>query len=336
MANDMNKPALPRHLPAVYTPPKPQRRRYAPGRAPIVPPGSVTGRSLTMVITIMAFLACLTAGVVYMINKMAVEWQRKVTGEVTVLVEPDDAGGAARTGDNGVEKRAAEIVKFLSGQIGVREVKLLTVDQSAELVEPWLGQIPAVKELPFPRLIAVTIDSTNAPDMTALRAVLASKFPNSSLDDHRAWQQQIRRVTSSLALGGIALIILVAAATVGIVVSAARSAMSSNKDIVEVLNFVGAEERFIARQFELHFLKVGIKAGAAGAAMAAAVFFFMPLFADFMSGSGTQAEFRRLFGSGKLDLYGYASLLLVVFVIAAICQITSRYGVRHILNAQNQ
>ena len=130
--------------------------------------------------------------------------------------------------------------------------------------------------------------------------------------------------------------VLVAAATVGIVVSAARSAMSSNKDIVEVLNFVGAEERFIARQFELHFLKLGIKAGLTGAAAAALVFFLMPLVADFMSGAGAQAEFRRLFGTGHLDIYGYAALALVVVAIAAICQITSRYGVRHILNAQNQ
>ncbi len=328
MASTMNRPALDRHLPAVYKPPKPQRR-YAPGKAPIVPPGSVTGRSLIMVIGIMAFLACLTTGVVYMINKMAVEWQRKVTGEVTVLVEPD----GARTE---VEKRAGEIVEFLSRQIGVRDVKLLTLEESAELVEPWLGQIPAVKELPFPRLIAVNIDNANAPDMAALRAALATKFSGASLDDHRAWQQQIRRVTGSLALGGILLIVLVAAATVGIVVSAARSAMSSNKDIVEVLNFVGAEERFIARQFELHFLKLGIKAGLTGAAAAAMVFFLMPLIADFMSGTGAQAEFRRLFGTGRLDLYGYGALALVVVAIAAICQITSRYGVRHILNAQNR
>src|SRR5262245_33220756 len=43
----------------------------APASAPIVPAGSVTGRSLTLVITIMCFLACLTAGSVYMMNQSA-------------------------------------------------------------------------------------------------------------------------------------------------------------------------------------------------------------------------------------------------------------------------
>jgi hypothetical protein len=51
----------------------PRSRRNEPGQtnAPIVPAGSVTGRSLTLVITIMCFLACLTAGAVYMMNQSA-------------------------------------------------------------------------------------------------------------------------------------------------------------------------------------------------------------------------------------------------------------------------
>ena len=59
--------------PDTQTPPPPQRREVrAPARAkrpprkqtstPVVPPDSVTGRSLTLVISIMCFLACLTAG----------------------------------------------------------------------------------------------------------------------------------------------------------------------------------------------------------------------------------------------------------------------------------
>ena len=324
----MNNQALDRRLPAVMQPQQP-KRRFAPGKAPIVPPGSVTGRSLTVVIAIMGFLACLTAGAVYMINQSASEWLRDVGSEVTVQIKPDG------TVDE-VEKRAQEVVKFLTGQIGVRDVQLLTLDQSAELVEPWLGQIAAVKELPLPRLIAVQVDRDNPPDLTTLRAVLTSKYPAAALDDHRAWQQQIRRVTGSLALGGIAVIVLMAAATIAVVVSAARSAMASNREIIEVLNFVGAEERFIARQFELHFLILGIRAGIGGALAAALVFFTLPIITEYLSGAATHAEICRLVGTGRLDIFGYSSLLIIVVAIAAICQMTSRFGVRRILNAQNQ
>jgi cell division transport system permease protein len=324
----MNNQALDNRLPAVFQP-EPPKRRFAPGKAPIVPPGSVTGRSLTVVIAIMGFLACLTAGAVYMINQSASAWLRDIASEVTVQVRPE--GTSAE-----VDAQAKEIAKFLSGQIGIGNVQLLTIDQSAELVEPWLGQVSAVKDLPLPRLIAVEIARDNPPDIETLRAALTSKYPAATIDDHRAWQQQIRRVTASLALGGMAVIVLMAAATVGIVVSAARSAIASNREIVEVLNFVGAEEKFIARQFELHFFKVGIKAGIVGAVAAGFVFFCLPILTEFLSGAATHAEIRRLIGTGRLDWLGYVSLLLVVVVIAAICLVTSRFGVRRILNAQNQ
>lgn len=305
------------------------KKRFPSGKPPIVPPGSVTGRALVWVIAIMGFLSSLTAGSVYMIDDSRRAWLSDVSSEVTVEVMPEGTFEE-------VDQRAQQITNFLTGQNGVRNVQLITTEQSAELVKPWLGQVSAIDDLPFPRLIAVELDIDDPPDITTMRAALQSKFPTAQLDDHRAWQQQIRRVTGSLALAGIMVMVLMAAATVGIIVSAARSAIASNKDIVEVLNFVGAEEKFIARQFELHFLKVGIKAGIVGAIGAALVFFTLPVMTDILSGAATDTEIRRLIGTGRMDVQGYLSLLIVVVVIAAICSLTSRIGVRRILNVQNQ
>src|SRR4051812_48442895 len=63
--------------------PRTRSRRGDPSQttAPIVPAGSVTGRSLTLVITIMCFLACLTAGAVYMMNQSASAWLRDIASE---------------------------------------------------------------------------------------------------------------------------------------------------------------------------------------------------------------------------------------------------------------
>lgn len=323
----MNRHAPANRLPAIART-ETSRKRFPSRKAPIVPPGSVTGRALIWVIAIMGFLTSLTAGAVYMIDDSRRAWVSDVSSEVTVEVKPEGTKAD-------VDKSAQQITDFLTGQNGVSSVRLLTTDQSAELVEPWLGQVSAIADLPFPRLIAVELDLDDPPDITTLRAALQRKFPIARLDDHRAWQQQIRRVTGSLALAGIATMMLMGAATVGIIVSAARSAIASNKDIVEVLNFVGAEEKFIARQFELHFLKVGIKAGIVGAVGAGLVFFTLPVITDFLSGVATDTEIRRLVGTGRMDAVGYLSLSFVVVIIAAICSFTSRIGVRRILNAQN-
>src|SRR5690606_39350439 len=65
----------------------------------------------------------------------------------------------------------------------------------------------------------------NPPDIQALRQTLSRQFRGVILDDHRHWQQQIRTVTRSFALGGLAILLLVAAATTAIIISATRSAI---------------------------------------------------------------------------------------------------------------
>ncbi len=51
-------------------------------------------------------------------------------------------------------------------------------------------------------------------------------------------------------------------------------------------------------------------------------------------GDLTVAEMHRLIGAGGLDATGYLLLGLVVVTIAALCMLTSRFGVFRILNAK--
>lgn len=317
---------------------RPQRRRETFSRngrvdtsgsqGPVVPAGSVTGSSLNLVISIMCFLACLTAGAVYMINLSADAWLRDIASEVTVQVEP-------REGSD-IDKVVDEVANFLRNQKGIASATPLSLEAATELLEPWLGKSDALKSLPVPRLIAVGLDRNAPPDFDGLSQELRTRFTGVTLDDHRQWQTQIRTVTRSLALGGIAILLLVAAATTAIIVSATRSAMASNREIVEVLHFVGATDSFIAREFEKHFLRLGIRAGVVGAGCAMLVFFLMPLVTLLLGGGTmTMVEINRLIGTGTLDAAGYVLVGIVVVVIAALCMLTSRFGVYRILNSQH-
>jgi cell division transport system permease protein len=316
--------------PGAATPRTRSRRGRDPTQtsAPIVPAGSVTGRSLTLVITIMCFLACLTAGAVYMMNQSASAWLRDIASEVTVQVEVRDRPD--------VEKLVTDVSSFLSRQPGIANVRPLSMADAAQLLEPWLGQTEALKTLPVPRLIALELDRQTAPDLDAIRSQMVQQFKGVTLDDHRRWQQQIRTITRSFALGGLAILLLVGAATTAIIVSATKSAMASNREIVEVLHFVGATDRFIAREFERHFLRLGVRAGIVGAIWAMFVFLAMPTVMELLGGGGvTIAELRRLIGIASLDPPGYFLLGIVVLVIASLCMLTSRIGVYRILNSQH-
>ena len=308
-------------------PAEPVRRGKAQANAPIVPAGSVTGRSLTLVIAIMCCLACLTAGAVYMINQSADAWLKDLASEVTVQVSPRDGVD--------IDKTLSDVAAALGQTPGISATRILALEDSTALLEPWLGKSDALRSLPVPRLIAVSIDRDTSPDLPALAKSLTDKFEGVALDDHRQWQRQIRTVTRSLALGGIAILILVAAATTAIIVSATKSSMASNREIVEVLHFVGANDRFIAREFEKHFLRLGIRAGCVGAALAALVFIAMPLVLEVLGGGPIMmAEMHRLIGSGSLDTAGFVLLGIVVVIISALCMLTSRLGVYRILHAK--
>src|SRR5256714_6369911 len=167
------------------------RRRNDPSQttAPIVPAGSVTGRSLTLVITIMCFLACLTAAAVYMMNQSASAWLRDIASEVTVQVEAKE-----RTD---VDKLVADVSNYLSRQPGIASVRAISMADAAQLLEPWLGQTEALQTFPLPRLVAIELDRHTPPDLDVVRTQLGEQFKGVTLDDHRRWQQQIRAITRS-------------------------------------------------------------------------------------------------------------------------------------------
>lgn len=329
-------PAYPADYGLPEPPPAPAQRdlyaarageaEFEPANGPIVPAGSVTGQSLTLVVSIMCFLACLTAGTVYLMNQSASAWLRDIASEVTVQITPPDKS------DPDVLLRS--VAQFLTRQPGIVAATPMSASDATALLEPWLGQSENLKSLSVPRLISVEINRDQPPNFDQLRVALNKQFPSANLDDHRHWQQQIRAVTRSFALGGLAILFLVGAATTAIIVSATRSAMASNREIVEVLHFVGATDRFIAREFEGHFLRLGIRAGLVGAAAAMAVFAAMPIVTQTLGGgSMTAEEMKRLVGSGTLDAQGYLVLGAVVIVIAALCMLTSRFGVFRILHS---
>ena len=292
--------------------------------AQIVPSDSIAGNALIVVIAIMSFLACLTAGAVYMINQSAQAWVNDITSEITVELDPVD------TAD--MDKKMTLVSLFLAKQAGITQVKPLTAEDSAGLLEPWLGHSEALSALPIPRLIAVEIDRSNPPDIETIARALSENFDGVTIDDHRRWQAEIRTLTRSAALGGLAVLALVAVATIAVIVSATRSAMASNREIIEVLHYVGANESFISREFERHFLGLGVRASLVGALAASLTFLLLPL-AVHLLGGGTiaQAEVSRLVGTGELDFPGYLLFVLVVLAVAGLCMATSRLGVIRVL-----
>jgi cell division transport system permease protein len=303
-------------------------RPLLPARArnlsPIVPRASIAGRALVAVVAIMTFLASLTTGVVLLVSASAAEWQADVASEITVQVRPQ----AGRD----IERDAAAVAQAVRGQPGIIEVRLFSREESAKLLEPWLGSGLSLDELPVPRVIVARVAPGTVLDLAGLRAHVAQVAPTASVDDHRAWIERMRSMSGATVLAGVGILALMIVATIISVSFATRGAMAANRPIVEVLHFVGAGDRFIADRFFRHFLLLGLEGGVIGGGAAMLFFGFSESIAGWFSGTPVGDQFSALLGTFSLRPSGYLVLAAQAVMIAAITAWASRHTLLATLN----
>jgi len=295
---------------------RPQLPARARNLSPIVPRASISGRALVAVVAIMTFLASVTTGAVLLVSASATDWQAEVSSEITVQVRPH----AWRD----IDKDVAAVADAVRAQPGIIDIRAFSKDESAKLLEPWLGTGLSLDDLPVPRVIIARAQPGTAPDLAALRTRVAQVSPTASVDDHRAWIDRMRSMTNATMLAGIGILALVIIATVISVSFATRGAMAANRPIVEVLHFVGAGDRYIANRFQRHFLRLGLEGGLIGGGVAMLVFGFSESVAGWFSGTPIGDQFAALLGTFSLRPSGYLVLALQALLIGGITAWASR------------
>ena len=295
---------------------RPQVPARARNMSPIVPRASISGRALVAVVAIMTFLASITTGTVLLVSASAAEWQSEVASEITMQVRPQ----AGRD----LERDVIAAAEAMRSQPGIVQVKPFTKDESARLLEPWLGSGLSIEQLPVPRVIVARVQPGTTLDLPALRSRVTQVAPSASVDDHRAWIERMRSMTGATVLAGIGILVLVIAATIISVSFATRGAMAANRPIVEVLHFVGAGDRYIASHFLRHFLRLGLEGGLIGGGAAMLGFGFSESIAAWFSGTPVGDQFAALLGTFSLPPSGYLALAVQAVAIAAITAWASR------------
>ena len=284
--------------------------------ASLVPADSVPGRALIVVIAIMTFLACLAAGGAWLIGRASDGWRDGVSHEATIQVK-------ARRGED-LDALVAKVADAAAKADGVLDVRILSKSESERLLEPWLGSGLDLTGMPIPRLVIANLQDGEGRNLDPLRQALASVAPSATLDDHRLWMRRLTAMADVVAAFAVCLFVLVVVAMATAIGFATRGAMSGNREIIEVLHFVGASDDFISRHFQYHFFRLGLR-GAFIGGVAAALFFGLA--------GGVSLEWRRspgaeeisaLFGAFSLGWLGYISLAVICAFIALLTAYLSR------------
>lgn len=290
---------------------------------PLVPADTIAGRALVTVIAIMTFLAALTAGIAILVADASSDWRGDVGREMTVQVRPLPG----RDLDADVVKAAA----IAKAAAGVADVDAYTKGESEKLLQPWLGAGLDLGDLPVPRLIVVKLATDAKLDEATLRQALETAVPGATLDDHRVWLVRLASMARATVAVAIVVFGLVLTAMLLAVAFATRGAMAGAREVIEVLHFVGAADGFISRQFQKHFLRLGLRGGAIGGGCAIAFFLVGAVALGHWRTTAAGEQVEAMFGSFALGPEGYGTIVLIAGVIALLTGGVSRLIVyRHL------
>ena len=296
-------------------------------KAPLIPSDSVAGRALVVVIAIMTFLACLTAGAALLVADASQAWRSDVLREATIQVKP-------RPGDD-VESLVSKAAAIAAKSLGIESTHALSQAESEKLLEPWLGAGLDLSQLPVPRVILVKLQRQHAEDLSTLRSALATTVPQADLDDHRVWASRLGTMADAVVTLAAALFLLMIVAMGTAIGFATRGAVAGNREIVEVLHLVGASNAFIAKEFQAHFRRLGFRGAMIGGLAAIAFFAFASLLSFWWAHSPGGEEIAAMFGSFALRYSGYLALVVVCAAVTLLTGLLSREIVmRHLQSLQ--
>jgi cell division transport system permease protein len=224
------------------------------------------------------------------------------------------------TGETDAQEAAIDrVIELLLDTKAVRSAEVLEPDEIAALLEPWLGAGATHGELPMPTLISVGVDPAAAPDYRDLARRLAEAAPGTVLDDHQSWLGQLLDLARAIELVAALIVILVGASAVAMVIFATRMGLAIHGRVIELLHLIGAQDAYVAHEFEAHALKHALRGGVAGLLLAiATVALVARLFKRLDS---------ALLPELTLSPMEWAALAALPLAIALVAMLTARFTV---------
>lgn len=230
--------------------------------ARLVPQARLVG-PMPWVIAIMVALTVVAAAGGLALQNMADTARAELSGGVTVQVI--EAFPAAR------ERQAGAVMEALANDPKIATYRRVPEAELDALLEPWLGVGAADATVPVPALIDVRLRGVaDRAAIDDLQTRLLEIAPDARVDAQSGWLQPVFAAITSLQWLAIALVVLLALTSAAAVWLAARSALGSNRNTIEIVHLLGGTDGQIARIFQRSIGYDAVLGGVAGLAIGVA------------------------------------------------------------------
>lgn len=292
------------------------RRISGVGEAELMPQARLSG-PMPWVIAIMVAMTAIAAAAGLALHNTAEAAAAELAGGVTVqIVEASPEARAAQ---------AKAAVAAIGARPDVVSVRLVPQDEIDVLIEPWLGSGVAQSSegaVPVPALIDVRLSgSATAQRVDEIQRALRPVAPAARVDAQSSWLKPVFSAISSLQWLAVALVVLLAIALAAAALLAARTALGTNWETIEIVHLLGGTDSQIARVFQR---SIGIDAaggGVVGLVLATVVILFLGRrFAGLGAG---------LVDGGALGPLDWLLLASIPVAAVALATVTARLTVLH-------
>ena len=268
-----------------------------------------TNRFLPWLIAFMSLLAILSVAGFLLLKQVSDLFEYNSNDTMTIQVPSGNS-------EKRTNKKITQIINILKATGGVIEVSLVPKVEVIQLLKPWLGTISESQTLPLPQIIDIQIDRGSGITPEKISNVLTIIVPDITVDDHSIWLIGLVKTLQSAELTALFILLLIIFVIIGTVIFTTRTGMGIHKQTIEVLHFVGAHDDFIARQFAIRGLVVGLQGGLIGFLFAIPILYlFDNLLQNLEEGFLPKAE---------VNIFVWLSVALVVPMISSITMLTAR------------
>jgi cell division transport system permease protein len=279
--------------------------------ARLLPQARLAG-PIPWVIAIMVALTVIAGAAGLALSNLANEARAELSGGATVQILQARAAGRERQAE-AAERVLAELPQVAS-------LRRVSEEELDALLEPWLGVGGEEETVPVPALIDVRLRS-EADDATlaSMRETLADVAPDARIDAQASWLRPVFSAITSLQWLAIALVVLLGMTSAAAVWLAARSALGSNRETIEIIHLLGGTDGQIARIFQRSVAFDAMLGGAVGLALGlAAILLLGRQFAELGSG---------MVSGGGLGWIDWAAIGLIPVAGVLIAILTARITV---------
>ena len=269
-------------------------RKFGTADRRLLPEGRLAG-PMPWVIAIMMFLTVLAAAAGLGLGQATRTLNADIGNRITVQVV--EANPDFR------EAQAAAAMAELKRLPGIGSVRRIEAAEMEQLLEPWLGEGGLQAELPVPAMIDAELSAEAYADLDAIRAAILDVAPSARVDDNAQWLAPLATLIDALRLLAAALVLLMVGASAATVVLAARAALDTHRNTIEVMHLMGATDIQVARLFQRRIALDALFGGLVGLVAAAVVLLVI--------GSRVGALGSELLGSAGLPLTSWLVLVLL-------------------------